>query len=973
MLPKGNRHMAALASGAVYPSHDGLVALSGNSVPAIITHPLYAPENWQQLRPDTVLPEVHAAYVEAANAQADTIYEQAAADVAITVALALYERNVTNSVSEMQDDIAKDQMKLAEAMQDHAEKFYPDEAQLVDDAFGLAKQSPKYGLYRQWQQLTATSVENARQEWIDRLGRWCMSPTNCENARFQREGELNEADTISFAARQAEGRADAQNDMRYEIQYKVLGMGRGELRDLVTAQKVAAATASSAVNMVMLTGVSALETYGYYTAARRSPQWGHGNEVRAVMGVPYAPQTVYQNVTLPPLGAKPRVQVDIRQFSASRGSGENGYERGESIRAKAARNAASAKSAVVSAQAILTATQTIKNFQRQKDIAKRALRIAQEQQEQLEKVFWPRELQFLNEFSTPEVVEEIEVMGRRYAGRLVSHVAAKYARETEKLRCGISRYCSSALRSNLQALMLSKAAAMSSARVLGRNIAFAEWMVRNETNYSRRMQAIALGRGYMANAAALLGAASDNLSQAGQRALTGLNSALSTFGSDITEAFSAQARLDELGAMKPSSSKTMPYKPPNTAAVTWPGAGSGMRTGSASQAAMSSTQVPYLGFANALSTNLTSLSSSQFFGTSSAQNETQVNNGRMNNDDLARTGQITFQTLKGDEVVIDMDKFPLGAVARYSPGDTGPGEQRAREQALAQNDLALRNQQAIQDATQYLSALPANRMLAAKNGINEVDYYTQQADQMRQSPEYQSLAPQARALVEQGFAKTGVDTLDRLNAQGSYNEANRLSQALGIMPDTLKAAVASGDPAAIQREAQAKFGNNLVFNGDGTFSIPGVTGAAPVTDLVDVDTRQGIGGLASLIGQRNSQNASSQMLIEQQAAQAEQQKALQLAALAAQSPVQASALAGILYPSGVPAAVQQALDAARLQTAPAAAPQVTAPLALPVHQAISAALAGDQPQTAASYQSQIAQLNAKIAQLQQQLSAKGAP
>lgn len=265
----------------------------------------------------------NAAYIAAANAQADTIYEQAAADVAITVALALYERNVTNSVSEMQDDIAKDQMKLAEAMQDHAEKFYPDEAQLVDDAFGLAKQSPNYGLYRQWQQLTSSSVENARQEWIDRLGRWCMSPTDCENARFQREGELSEADVISFAARQAEGRADAQNDMRYEIQYKVLATGRGELRDLVTAQKVAAATASSAVNMVMLTGVSALETYGYYTAGRRSPQWGHGNEVRAVMGVPYAPQTVHQNVTLPPLGARPRIQVDIRQFSSSVGSDES--------------------------------------------------------------------------------------------------------------------------------------------------------------------------------------------------------------------------------------------------------------------------------------------------------------------------------------------------------------------------------------------------------------------------------------------------------------------------------------------------------------------------------------------------------------------------------------------------------------------------------------------------------------------------
>lgn len=59
MVACGSRHMAALPQGAVYPTHDGLVALSGNGMPTLLTNPLYAPEDWQKLRPHTVLPQVH--------------------------------------------------------------------------------------------------------------------------------------------------------------------------------------------------------------------------------------------------------------------------------------------------------------------------------------------------------------------------------------------------------------------------------------------------------------------------------------------------------------------------------------------------------------------------------------------------------------------------------------------------------------------------------------------------------------------------------------------------------------------------------------------------------------------------------------------------------------------------------------------------------------------------------------------------
>jgi hypothetical protein len=55
----GNRHLAALPQGAVYPSHSGLILLAGNNPPSVLTHSLYAQDDWQRLEPSTVVPAVH--------------------------------------------------------------------------------------------------------------------------------------------------------------------------------------------------------------------------------------------------------------------------------------------------------------------------------------------------------------------------------------------------------------------------------------------------------------------------------------------------------------------------------------------------------------------------------------------------------------------------------------------------------------------------------------------------------------------------------------------------------------------------------------------------------------------------------------------------------------------------------------------------------------------------------------------------
>lgn len=55
MVACGNRHVASLPSGAVYPTHEGLVMLSGRDTQSLLTHPLYAADDWQALQPHSVV------------------------------------------------------------------------------------------------------------------------------------------------------------------------------------------------------------------------------------------------------------------------------------------------------------------------------------------------------------------------------------------------------------------------------------------------------------------------------------------------------------------------------------------------------------------------------------------------------------------------------------------------------------------------------------------------------------------------------------------------------------------------------------------------------------------------------------------------------------------------------------------------------------------------------------------------------
>lgn len=58
-LPLVGRSMVAIPNGAVYPTHIGLVLMSGDSPPSIITRAHYSDEDWQAMHPDTCKVRFH--------------------------------------------------------------------------------------------------------------------------------------------------------------------------------------------------------------------------------------------------------------------------------------------------------------------------------------------------------------------------------------------------------------------------------------------------------------------------------------------------------------------------------------------------------------------------------------------------------------------------------------------------------------------------------------------------------------------------------------------------------------------------------------------------------------------------------------------------------------------------------------------------------------------------------------------------
>lgn len=338
-----------------------------------------------------------------------------------------------------------------------------------------------------------------------------------------------------------------------------------------------------------------------------------------------------------------------------------GYAKGEATRTAAVSQAAKIRQAAALAIAIDNALQAVNNYKKQRDIAKRSLAISKAQQKQLQDVYWPRELEFLAEFGTPEAIETVEVMGRRYGGRLLASIAGAFAKALKEARCGGSRYCTSANRKMTQDLLLARSTAMANARVLGRNIAFAEFQARTDTNFNRRMQAIAIGRGLMGDAAKLLQNAAGGLASAGNIVSQQFTSAIQAFG---YARFRSQQHADGLVARDNMARETYT---PNGGRSGDPFFDAGLATqnGIGYQSSVGSVMDQSAG---GFGTNFNfgteegaGLSQRDQFS-SSLPGLQEVNNDMdVGDDDLVRTGTVTFPvaSIVGGSVTIDMERFGL--------------------------------------------------------------------------------------------------------------------------------------------------------------------------------------------------------------------------------------------------------------------------------------------------------------------------
>lgn len=225
----------------------------------------------------------------------------------------------------------------------------------------------------------------------------------------------------------------------------------------------------------------------------------------------------------------------------------SGYTSGESIRSTAYIAATGLRSLSALNIATVNANSMINSYKLLHDIAVKSVALAERQQQRLKDVFWTREIEQVNEFGNKDYsLEDPFYLGRRYAGRIASVVTAGFARQMKQLKCNASRYCTSAFEKSRQDLIALRTAAQLSARQLGRNIGYAEHMTREETDWNRRMQAAALGRGLMTDAANLMSAAAGGLASSASLKAQTFNSSMANLGYNVGQFVDAFKQYKEV-------------------------------------------------------------------------------------------------------------------------------------------------------------------------------------------------------------------------------------------------------------------------------------------------------------------------------------------------------------------------------------------------------------------------------------------
>jgi hypothetical protein len=341
------------------------------------------------------------------------------------------------------------------------------------------------------------------------------------------------------------------------------------------------------------------------------------------------------------------------------------YTTAENLRTSAALTNAGLKAFQLGYEAYRSGQDLIDNYRKQHELAKRAQDIAEAIQGQ-QSMFWAAENTFRDEFTQPEAVEDVEVMGRRYAGRLVSSVLGGFANKIHEIKCSMNRYCTSANMKALQDIYLMRSFAVSTARTLGRNIAHAEYQARTDLNWEKRKQAAALGRKLTGDGASLIASAGRGLASIAAGHEQSLNSALQAAGLALTRPDLNPDRpgsRDLAGVMNsddPTYQSGAAVYGPNPDSTYQSNNGSQMYGPSALAVSIqgNETQPPadLLGSGDQLNTTAGAYSDDQdLYRDGSNQNF----NGPV---DKVRRGSVVFDVVGGNggKVRVDMDKFEVG-------------------------------------------------------------------------------------------------------------------------------------------------------------------------------------------------------------------------------------------------------------------------------------------------------------------------
>jgi hypothetical protein len=229
-----------------------------------------------------------SAYISAAQSASLVVLGRGVAELAISVALATWRRNVAKQINDMKEEIANRQIALAEAAHGHAASFYPAEAALVAEAMAIPKTTPDYALAPGWTQFGAEANSYGRDSWLKASRALCMPPSACDDGRWSAMMRRNEVDIGNFAMRQAENRSQALNDVRFKRQLDVLALGQGKFGSGAGYSQAAGAIATNVGNAIIDTVNSAAGLVGF--ALKRNtvrPQWEYG----------YSPQIAQNQAT----------------------------------------------------------------------------------------------------------------------------------------------------------------------------------------------------------------------------------------------------------------------------------------------------------------------------------------------------------------------------------------------------------------------------------------------------------------------------------------------------------------------------------------------------------------------------------------------------------------------------------------------------------------------------------------------------